>query len=106
MGGLHDDGDGQSRFTNFCEHAQSVEAGHHEIENDGIDRLRIGSGQQGYGGVAAVDHERLIAALLHHVFNQTALYGVVVGNQNGGSHGFPRTLQLSVSNRGTLADAD
>jgi hypothetical protein len=43
---------------------------------------------------------------LHHVFNQTALYGVVIGNQNGGDQGFPRALRLSVSNRGTLAEAD
>jgi hypothetical protein len=106
MGGLHDDGDGQTCITNFCEHTEPVEAGHHEIENHGIDRLCIGGGQQGHGGIAAVDHEGLIAALLHHVFNQTALYRVVIGNQNGGSHGFPRTLRLSVSNRGTLADAD
>ena len=93
MGGLHDDGDGQAGFTNFCEHAEPVEAGHHEIEHDGIDRLRVGGGQQGHGGVAAVDDEGLIAALLHHVFNQTALHRVVIGNQNGGSHGFPRTLR-------------
>jgi hypothetical protein len=43
---------------------------------------------------------------LHHIFNQAALHGIVVGDQNGGSHGVPRTQQLSVSNRGTLADAD
>jgi hypothetical protein len=34
------------------------------------------------------------------------LHGIVIGNQNAGSHGFPRALQLSVSNRGTLAEAD
>jgi hypothetical protein len=34
------------------------------------------------------------------------LHRVVIGDQNGGSHGIPRTLQLSVSNRGTLADGD
>ena len=92
MGGLHDDGDVQACFTHFCKHAEPVEAGHHEVEHDRVDRLRIGGGQQGHGGVAAIDDEGLIAALLHHVFNQTALHGVVVGNQNGGSHGFPRTL--------------
>ncbi|WP_245321485.1 hypothetical protein [Bradyrhizobium sp. NAS96.2] len=47
-----------------------------------------------------------MAALLHHVFNQTTLYCVVIGDQNGGSHGFPRTLRLFVSNRGNVADAD
>ena len=31
---------------------------------------------------------------------------VVIDDQNAGSHGFPRTLQLAVLNRGTLADAD
>ena len=48
----------------------------------------------------------LIAAFLHHVFDQAARHRVVIGNQNAGSHGIPRALQLSVSNRGTLADAD
>ena len=65
-----------------------------------------GAVSSGDRGVAAIDDDGLIAALLHHVFDQTALYGVVVGDQNGGSHGFPRTFLLSVSNRGTLADAD
>jgi hypothetical protein len=43
---------------------------------------------------------------LHHVFDQAAGDRIVVDNQNAGSHGFPRALQLSVSNRGNLADAD
>jgi hypothetical protein len=34
------------------------------------------------------------------------LHRVIVGDQNAGSHGVPHSLQLSVSNRGTLADAD
>ena len=106
MGGLHDDGDAQACFTHFCKHAEPVEAGHHEVEHDRVDRLRVRRGQQGHGGIAAIDDERLVAALLHHVFNQTALHGVVIGNQDGGSHGFPRTLLLTVSNRGTFADAD
>ena len=57
-------------------------------------------------GVAAIDHDRLIAAFLHHVLDQAAMHRIVVGDQNAGSHGVPRTLQLSVSNWGTLADAD
>ena len=46
----------------------------------------------GHGRIAAVDDKGLITALLHHVFNQTALNRVVIGNQDGGSHGSPRTL--------------
>ncbi|MGY4425287.1 hypothetical protein ACVWY2_007736 [Bradyrhizobium sp. JR6.1] len=106
MRGLHDDRDVQTSFTNFCEDSETVEARHHKVEHDGIDRLRLGCGQGRYRRVATVHDEGLIAALLHHVFNQTTLYGVIIGDQNGGSHGFPRTLRLSVSNRGTVADAD
>jgi hypothetical protein len=106
MGGLHDDGNAEAGFADFGKHAHAVEARHHQIEHHGIDRRRVRGGQRGDGGVAAVDHDGLIAAFLHHVLDQAAGHGIVVGDQNAGSHGFPRALQLSVSNRGTLADAD
>ncbi len=106
MGGLHDHGNGKAGLADFRQHAHAVEAGHHEVEHHGIDRGRVRRRQHGDRGVAAVDHDCLIAAFLHHVLDQAALYGVVVGDQNAGSHGFPRALRLSVSNRGTVADAD
>ena len=105
MGGLHDHGDVEAGIADFGQYTHAVEAGHHQIEHDGID-LRVRRGQGGDRRVAAVDDERLIAAFLHHVFDQAARHGIVIGNQNTGSHGFPRALQLSVSNRGTLAEAD
>jgi hypothetical protein len=43
---------------------------------------------------------------LYHILDEAPLDGVIVGDQNAGSHGFPRNATLSVSNRGTLADAD
>ena len=58
------------------------------------------------GRIAGIDHHGLIAAFLHHILDQATLYGIIVGDQNAGSHGFPRNATLSVSNRGTLADAD
>ncbi|MGY4482347.1 hypothetical protein ACVWWR_001538 [Bradyrhizobium sp. LM3.2] len=106
MGGLHDDGDAEARFADFRQHAHAVEAGHHEIEDDAVDNGRIGGGEDGDRGVAGIHDDRLIAAFLHHVFDQPAGYSVVIGDQNTGSHGVPRTLLLSVSNRGTLAEAD
>ena len=106
MGGLDDDGDVEAGLADLGQHAHAVETGHHEIEHDGVDSRPIRRGQDGDGGIAAIDDNGLVAAFLHHVFNQTALYGIVVGDQNAGSHGVPRTQQLSVSNRGTLADAD
>jgi len=99
-----------SHETELAERHERLETGQAAEEaieeHHGIDRLRVRRGQHGNGRVAAVEDDGLIAALLHHVFDQPALYGVVIDNQNAGSHGFPRTLQLSVSNRGTLADAD
>jgi hypothetical protein len=66
----------------------------------------VGAGQHGHHSVTVFDDHRLIAALLHHILDQPPLYGVVVGDQNTGGHGFPRNATLCVSNRGTLADAD
>jgi len=79
---------------------------HHEIEHDRIDGGRVRPGQHGHRRVAAVDDDRFIAAFLHHILDQATLDRVVVGDQNAGSHGFPRTLRLCVSNRGNVADAD
>ncbi|GAA0005184.1 hypothetical protein BRDID11002_51870 [Bradyrhizobium diazoefficiens] len=106
MGGLHDDGHAEAGFADLRQYAHAVEAGHHEIEDDAVDSGCIGGGEGGDRGIAGVHDDRLIAAFLHHVLDQPAGYSVVVGDQNTGSHGVPRTLLLSVSNRGTLAEAD
>ena len=106
MGGLHDHGNGEAGFADPRQHAHAVEAGHHQIQHHGVDDGRVGGGQGGDGRVAGIDDDGLIAAFLHHVLEQAACHGIIVGDQNAGSHGFPRALLLSVSNRGTLADAD
>ena len=106
VGGLHDDGNAEAGLTDFRQYAHAVEAGHDEIEDDTVNGWRLGGGEGGDRGVAGVHDDRLIAAFLHHVLDQPAGYSVVVGDQNTGSHGVPRTLLLSVSNRGTLAEAD
>ncbi len=93
MGGLHDHGNVEAGFAYLGQHAHAVEAGHHQIEHHRVDGLRVRRGQRRDGGIATVDDNRLIAAFLHHVFDQTARHRVVIGNQNGRSHGFPRTLR-------------
>ena len=65
----------------------------------------IPGGKRRDGGIAAFDHQRLITTFLHHVLDQTALYGVVVGDQNGGNHGLLPALRLFVLNRGNLTEA-
>ena len=85
MGGLHDDGEIEAGVADFRQHAHAVEAGHHEVEQQRVDALTLAvrPGQKFDNGIAGVDHDGFIAAFLHHVLNQTTLYGVVVGNQNG-----------------------
>src|SRR6516165_1156392 len=92
MRGLHDHGNVKAGLADFRQNTHAVEAGHDEVKHHRIDRGRIRAGQQGYRRVSAVHHHRFIAAFLHHVFDQTALYGVVVRDQDAGSHGFPPTL--------------
>ena len=43
MGGLHDDGDVEAGVADFCQHAHAVEAGHHQIEHDGVDGCASGA---------------------------------------------------------------
>ena len=52
MGRLHDDGNVEPGFTDFCQHAHAVEAGHHQIEHHGIDRLRVRRRQHRDGRIA------------------------------------------------------
>src|SRR5262249_43660903 len=106
MRGLHDHGNVEAGFADPGEHAHAVEAGHHEIEHDGIDCGRVSAGQDRDSGIAAFDHHGLISAFLHYTFDEATLTGIVVRDQNAGSHGFPRNATLFVSNRGTFADAD
>jgi len=58
-------------------------------EHHGVDRFCVRRDKQGDGRVTAIDDESFVAASLHHVFHQPALHRVVIGDQNGGSHGTP-----------------
>ena len=106
MCGLHDHRNVETSLADFDQYAHAIEARHHQIKYHGVNSRRVRRHQRGDRRIAAIDHNGLIAAFLQHVVEQPALDRVVVGYQNAGSHGFPRALQLSVSNRGTLADAD
>ena len=69
------------------QHAEAVEVGHHQIEDDAVDALGVGAEQQCAGGVAALGGERLIAEALHHGFEQAALNRIVVDDEHGFGHG-------------------
>ncbi len=67
-------------------------------------RVRCGEGCD--CRVAGIGDDGFIAAFLHHVFDQSSLYGVIIGDQNTGSHGFTPHATLFVSNRGNVAETD
>ena len=109
MGGLDDHRQIEAQIPNFRQHAHTIEARHDEIQHQRIDGLCVRINQMGQSSITAVDRHGNVAAALHHILDEAALYGVVIGNQNGRNHGIPRNSGLSqqhVSNRGTLADAD
>ena len=84
--GLHDHRDAQARLAHPGEHAQAVEIGHHEVENDGIDARGLGAGEQLGGGIAAFGKDRLVAGLAHHVIEKAAGDGIVIDDQNTLTH--------------------
>ena len=109
MGGLHDHRDGDAGLAHLGEHAQSVEVGHDEIEDDRVDARAVGAGERGDPGVAALGHDRLVAGLAHHVVEEPALHGIVVDDQNTLTHHATSRAQLCdkqhrVPNWGTVAD--
>ena len=90
MGGLNDDGDVEAGVAYARKNAHAVEARHHEVEQHGIDGRRIRVDQARDGAFAALHHDGLVAAALHHVLDKAALDRVVISNQDSFCHGDSR----------------
>ena len=86
MRGLHDDRRVDLAVAHALQHAHAVEIGHDEIEDQQIDAGLVGGLQARQSRLAAVDRLRLIAETPHHDFEQAALDGIIVGDQNGRDH--------------------
>ena len=74
-------------LAHAAEHAEAVEIGHHEIEDDAFEmraRRAPSSGRIAASPLSAV--ATLIAGLLHHVLQEAALYGVVVDDEDALGH--------------------
>ena len=83
MGGLHDHRHVDGGLAHFGEHAEAVEIGHDQIENDAIDPRAVGSGEQRQRTVAGVARERLVFELVQHALQEPALHRIVVDNEDG-----------------------
>jgi hypothetical protein len=60
--------------------------------------------EEGYRGITAVDHERLVAKLAHHVVKEPALHRIVVDDQNTLTHDATSHQYNRVPIWGTVAE--
>ena len=86
MGGLHDDGHAQSALAHLRQHAEAVEVGHDQVEDNAIDARFLRVVQQGQRRVAAVGGQRPIAETRDHRLQQPALHRIVVDDENRFCH--------------------
>ena len=83
MGGLDDDRGRHLAFAHPRQHAHAVEVGHDEIENQQIDPGPVDGQHPRQRRLAALDAFRLVAESPHHGFEQAALDGIVICDQDG-----------------------
>ena len=95
MRGLHDHRRGIAVVTHARQQAEAVEIGHHKIEHDAIEAA-LAAREQTRSLVAALGHDRVVAELANHVFEQPALNRIVIDDENAFGHGNPITLHKAV----------
>ena len=86
---LHDDRKLAVHLAQLGQNPHAVEVGHHEVEDDQRHRVAVGAGEQGDGGLTALDGDGGVAHALHRRAQQAALDGVVVDDEDGGRHDRP-----------------
>ena len=86
LGGLHDDRDVDAALAHRLQHADAVEAGHDEIEDDHRDVARAGTVEHIETGLAAVGDDCGVAEFRHRGLEQPALHGIVIDYEYGTCH--------------------
>ena len=81
--GLDDDRRGDGVAAQPRENAEAVEVRHHQIEDHAVDAGAVRSGEQCRSRVAAFCGDHLVAEFLHHAFEEPALHGIVIDDEDG-----------------------
>ena len=81
--GLDDDRHRDGVVAQPRQHAETVKVRHDQIEDHTIDAGAVGSGEQRRCRVAAFRRDHLVAELLHHAFEEPALHGIIIDDENG-----------------------
>ena len=82
-------GNGDVALAHAREHAHAVEIGHHQVENEEIDRLLVVRLQPRERGLSGFERLDLVAEPPRHRLQQAALDGIVVDNKDEGGHRNP-----------------
>ncbi len=77
----------QAGLAHTGEHAEAVEIGHHEVEDDAIDSRLVGAEQRRHGRIPALGDHGLVAEAAGHVLDQAALHRIVIDDQYDFRHG-------------------
>ena len=86
LGGLHDRRDVDVAFAHRLQHADAVETGHDQIEDDHRHVARARPVEDIERGRAAVDHDCRMAEPRHGGLEQPALHGIVIDYEYGTCH--------------------
>ncbi len=84
--GLYDRGNGDVALAHAREHAHAVEIGHHQIEDEEVDRRPVDRLQARQRRLSGVERLDLVAESSRHRLQQAALDGIVVDNEDEGGH--------------------
>ena len=84
--GLHDHRHRDAALAHRVEHAEAVDAGHGEIEDDRGDVAAARAVERLQRRLAAVGDDRLMAEFRDGALEQAALHGIVVDDEDRGGH--------------------
>ena len=87
--GLHDRGNRNVALAHAREHAHAVEIGHHQVENEEIDRRLFAGLKTRERRFARLEGFDLIAKSFGHRLEQAALNGIVINNEYESGHRRP-----------------
>ena len=103
MRGLNDHRDVETGRSHLRKNAKAVEIGHHKVEHHRIDARSAVVRERRDGGIAAGRENRLIAEPSHHAFEETALHGIVVDDQNTLTHDAPPQPTRTLCRNGAVS---
>ncbi len=87
---LHDGRHGDLALPHAGQDRHAVDLGHHQVADQQVHAGQVRRFEPGQGRRAAVEDLGVVAEATHHGFEQAALHGIVVDDENGSGHASPK----------------